>query len=839
MVALPPALLAAPPQEETPSQKSSPVQSSPDIRLLPGFRAELIYSVPMETEGSWVCLTVDDQGRLIASDQFGNLYRVTPSPLGHGAEATRVEKLAVDLGSAQGLLYFNDSLYVVVNRPADTGDPVTGLYRARDTNGDGHFDSVEQLLAFQGDGEHGPHAVIPSPDGKSLYLCAGNHADLPEIAKSRVPQYWGEDQLLPRIEDPGGHAVGRRAPAGWVCKLDLDGKNLELISAGYRNQYDIAFNAEGELFTFDADMECDLGTPWYRPARVCHVLSGSDYGWRSGNAKWPTYYADTIPPVVDIGPSSPTGICFGVGAKFPEHYQKALLVADWSYGKIYAVHLKPKGSSYTATFEAFAGGQPMGVTDMLVRPQDGALYFTVGGRRSESALYRIVYGGGERPVPEGLAVSDAEAAAGKKTREVRHRLEALHTLSATAAVGEIWPYLASDDRYLRSAARVALEFQPLDSWRQRTLEENDVDTRLAALLALVRSVPKETATDLIASLTAFDWVSLDARQQLELLRIAGLVLIRVGEVSSGDQGRLASYLDSRFPADDHRLNRELIQLLVRLEVPEIVPRMLEQLQLADSPKHQIDYALAISVAKQGWTLEGRKQYFDWLQSMTDSKGGRSFFGYLQRGRERFIATLTEAEKESLKEEIDAPFEATAYRPVAEARSLVKNWKLEEVVSLVNSDDQFHDFASGHRLFFVAQCSSCHQIAGEGSFIGPDLTSVGRRLSRTDLVRAIIEPSHQISDQYQQMVYETNGRILVGRVLQLGEDSICVSTNMADPNNNTWIKRHEIDDQYPSDISVMPARLLDTLTAEEILELVAYLRSGGDPKHPMFRSPTGE
>jgi len=265
--------------------------------------------------------------------------------------------------------------------------------------------------------------------------------------------------------------------------------------------------------------------------------------------------------------------------------------------------------------------------------------------------------------------------------------------------------------------------------------------------------------------------------------------------------------------------------------------MLEQLPLAVTLKHQIDYALTISVAEQGWTLEGRKQYFDWLQSMTDSQGGRSLIGYLKRGRERFLATFTDAEKEALKEEIAAPFEATVYQPIAESRPLVKNWKLEEVVSLANDDEndgnKSHDFTNGRRLFSVAQCSHCHRIAGEGSLIGPDLTGAGR-LSRADLVRAIIEPSHQVSDQYQQMVFEANGRTLVGRILNLEGNKIIISTNMADPNNSTTIKRDEIDDQYPSDISVMPAGLLDTLEPHEILDLMAYLRSGGNAGHQLYQ-----
>ena len=803
------------------------------IKLPEGFRTELVYRVPMEEQGSWVSMTVDDKGRLITSDQYGSLYRTTPSPIGGEAAETQVEKLEVDLGGAQGLLFHQGSLYVVVS--TSHNDMKQGLYRVTDKNGDDQFDTVEELFPLKGGGEHGPHAIILAPDGKSLYLCAGNHTFLPKISASRVPQHWGEDQLLPRIEDPGGHAVGKKAPAGWVCKLDFDGKNVELIGAGYRNEYDIAFNADGELFTYDADMEWDVGAPWYRPTRVCHVLSGSDYGWRSGNGKWPTYFADTLPPVVDIGPGSPTGITFGYGTKFPKHYQDALLIADWSYGKIHAVFLKPNGASYVGLSQTFASGQPMAVTDMQVRKQDGALYFAVGGRRSESALYRIVYDGKDRPAPEGWSVSAEEVAAGKKARAIRHELDALHTTSAPAAVDKIWPHLSSEDRVIRSAARVALEFQKADAWRQRALSEGNTNARLASLLALVRSAPEGVASDLIDSLTSIEWNSLTTMQQLEVLRISQLVLIRGGEVSEADQEKLGSYLTPIFPVKDHRQNRELIKLLVKLDNPAAVPAMLEQLKLVTTPKGQIDYALALSVSTKGWTLEGRRQFFDWLQSMSDSKGGHSYFGYLKRARERFLTTFTEEENQALAKEIATPFEATAYKSVTESRPLVKKWKLAEVVKLTKNDNKRHDFAEGERLFSVAQCINCHRIAGGGSSVGPDLTGAGRRLSPADLARAIVEPSHQISDQYQQMVFEVNGKVIVGRILNLGGDGIQVSTNMADPDNNTSIKRSEIEAQYPSDISAMPEGLLNTFNADEILELLAYLRSGGDAGHEIYQS----
>lgn len=145
------------------------------LQLLPGFRAELLYSVPLGEQGSRVSTTIDPRGRLIASDQYGKLYRITPPPIG-SRERIVVEELDVEIGMAHGLLCAFDCLYVMVN---ESDEVDTGLYRVRDTDGDDDFDSIELLWAIPGGGgEHGLHAVIPGPDGASLYLCCGNNTNL-------------------------------------------------------------------------------------------------------------------------------------------------------------------------------------------------------------------------------------------------------------------------------------------------------------------------------------------------------------------------------------------------------------------------------------------------------------------------------------------------------------------------------------------------------------------------------------------------------------------------------------------------------------------------------------
>ena len=71
-----------------------------------------------------------------------------------------------------------------------------------------------------------------------------------------------------------------------------------------------------------------------------------------------------------------------------------MLAFDWSFGIVHAIHLKPKGSSYTATQEEFLSAAPLPLTDGAIGP-DGSLYFLTGGRRLDSSLYRVYYKGNE------------------------------------------------------------------------------------------------------------------------------------------------------------------------------------------------------------------------------------------------------------------------------------------------------------------------------------------------------------------------------------------------------------------------------------------------------------
>ena len=110
---------------------------------------------------------------------------------------------------------------------------------------------------------------------------------------------------------------------------------------------------------------------------------------------------------------------FGTGAKFPAKYQHAIFVLDWTYGTMWAIHFTPDGASFKAEKEEFVSGKPLPLTDAVIHPQDGAMYFAVGGRKTQSALYRVTYDGKESTAPPRRLPQRPDA-------KLRHDLEKLH-----------------------------------------------------------------------------------------------------------------------------------------------------------------------------------------------------------------------------------------------------------------------------------------------------------------------------------------------------------------------------------------------------------------------------
>ena len=824
---------------------AKPVQATAaeSLKTLPGFKAELVYVVPKLTQGSWVSMTNDPKGRLYVSDQGGSLYRVT---VGAKPQDTVVEQVDLPIGQAQGMLWAYDGLYVTVNGPGVKGNG-SGLYRLTDTDGNDKLDKVERLVRLQGAGEHGPHALRLGPDGK-IYLVAGNFTRAPlTLAPTSPHRNWAEDLLLPRNPDGGGHDPAIWAPGGWVARADKAGLVWEVLCAGLRNTYDIAFNVDGELFGYDSDMEWDTGTPWHRPIRVNHLVSGGEYGWRNGTGKWPEFYADSLGAVVNTGLGSPTGIEFGTNAKFPAKYQKALFIQDWSYGFVYAVHMTAEGASYKGTFEPFVSGKGFPVTDIVINT-DGHMYMTVGGRGTQSALYRVRYEGTEPTSPV-----RNEPDAGAAARKIRQRLESFHGRQDPQAVEMAWEHIGSQDRALRYAARVALEWQPLEQWREKALGETRPTASIHALIALIRAsapvgadakqpVLGPTADPVTArarqprileALNRLNLRTLSEEQLLDALRAYGLCFIRFGPPEGQAARTVADRVDAMYPHPNPLVMRELANLLVYLKHPAVVGKTLAWLNTARTQEDQLHAALVLRVMDTGWTLEQRKAYFSFLaHAQKNYKGGASFKKFLARIQADAEKTLAGEERVALEPFLRGLEKVEGVVKVPEPRQFVRNWQMQDLLPEIEQATKGRDFARGKAAYEAAQCASCHRFAGEGGANGPDLTGAGNRFSPTDMLEAILQPSKVVSDQYLTTELVTKGDILVGRIENEDESSVTIRTHPLAP-EAVVVKKGEVKERRPSKLSMMPEGLVDILRKEEVLDLIAYVRSGGKGDDPAF------
>jgi putative heme-binding domain-containing protein len=768
------------------------------------FRVERLLDVPPD-QGSWVAMTFDDRGRLIVSPQEGPLRRVSV-----GETPPRVETLGAPVGDAQGLLWAFGGLYVNGKGPSGCG-----FYRLRDRDGSGRLDEVRLLRPWPIEmTEHGPHGIVAGPDGK-VYVVVGNYTrPLAGVSPRSPHRNYREDLLLPRQWDATGHAVGLLAPGGVVLRTDPEGREWEVFCGGLRNSYDLAFNPDGELFTYDSDMERDLGTPWYRPTRVFHLVSGGDYGWRSGTGKWSPGWPDAVPPIVDVGRGSPTGLAFGTHSRFPERYRRALFAADWAFGRILAVHLSPKGATYDATFEPFVAGRALNVTDLEFGP-DGAMYFITGGRGTRSTLYRVSYDGPAGPEP---------APSASPARELRHRLERGH--ADAVPVDELWPSLGSADRSIRTAARIALERQPVESWRGRALSEADRRTALTALLALARAGAKEDLGPFVDALARLSGAVLEDGERVELLRLYQLAFLRLSPPEADVRARALAALDPRFPSGSDAVDRELAPLLVFLGAPGVVSRSLSRIRQAHSQEEATHYVFVLRTVRDGWTPEERREYFSWFGNFSDYKGDFGFPLFLRNIRSDALATMSDAERKPLEPLLESQFRATARIVPPSPDAVVHRWTVEELAPEIEKGLGRRNLVRGKASFAKAQCLACHRLAGEGGAVGPDLSGLAKRFSRRDILEAIVLPSKNVADQYQNtMVQTADGDVHVGRLIAEDGDTI---TLRPDPlgDASVVLPKRSIARRKPSALSPMPEGLMDTLSRLEVLDLLAFLEADG-------------
>lgn len=795
------------------------------ISVMPGFEVELLRSA-LPGEGSWISLTFDPQGRIILADDTQGLKRLTLAD--DPAQQAVIEPLAgtETLQHCRGVLYAHDSIYV-----CETNGQ--GIHRLRDHDGDGLYEDRQLIvpLVYRSRYGHGANQLRLGPDGM-IYASIGNDVFYPEDIDADSPyQRTDNDWMLPNRHD--GEADPR---SGFILKLSPDGQQRTVLCGGLRNQVDVDFNSDGEMFTWDADMEWDLGLPWYRPTRVNHIVAGGEYGWRWGTGKWPDWFPDSLPSNLDTALGSPAGIAFGTPSDWPDRFREAMYGADWQHGRLLLIEWDEVGASYQGRYQVLAEGSPLNICDLEFGP-DGQLYFITGGRGSQSGLYRVRYLGGL----DVDATPPTKTAAAAAARQLRRQLESLQgpTPLDEQQLTLIWQNLGSDDQWLRYAARAALERQPTDRWLNRIAQEPDPFTQLTALMALARcGTPQTQPLILDGLLPHLQPTSLDAGDDLDggqeagerlllTLRTLQLTLIRDGLPPQPAQREILTALHQLPAVDRYPVNWLTGELLVALDSPQAVPRLVACLQAAATQEEQIQYMKTLVHASRGWTDESRSVARQWLLDNRRLPGGRLVATQLTQLRDDFLAMLSAKEKIGFADALQQLASAVADDPpqaVAVDRPLVRPWTLDELSAELDAlAVQPHDAAAGARYLAEALCLRCHRFGDSGSPIGPDLTNVGKRFDRRTLLESILLPSAQIDAKFSNAIYVLDdGRVISGRAAQVSRDQLTVEVDQL-TGHSVVIRRGQIVQSRQSDLSPMPSGLLDHFTAAEIADLIAYLR----------------
>ena len=745
----------------------------------PGFEVELLKNSE-KGEGSWISCAFDPEGRLSIGREDAGIWRFTFSK--KGGVISKSEMINRTLKENRGLLYAHGALYVNANVSK-------GIYRLRDTNDNGKFDEEKLLRATPGGVGHGRNALAIGPEGL-IYAIMGDSVELPND---------GGDYTSPRRRNQKVF----RPNEGHVLRFNKDGRLPEVFCAGLRNPYGIHFNADGEAFTFDADAEFDMGAPWYRPTQVKHLTRGADFGWRAVTGSWPPYfpdYPDNAQPVLDIGKSSPTGVKFGTRSHFPADYKKAFFILDWTYGRILAVHLAPNGSSYRGRAEVFLRGRPLNVTDLDFGP-DGAMYFVTGGRGTQSALYRVRYSGPQTQPP---AQSEQQVSRNLESHLLRTKRREATDLSVNVPKG-----IYHQDPLIRYTARIVLEHK-----KQIGFFARDRDSFIA--LATAQSAGGHSPY-LLDKLQSSSLISFSEPQLLEMI-----YLFSAQAKTLKDAAPLRKF----FPNKSEAINRQLALLLIRLGDGRATGIAMKLLREANTSRNKLLYLFALRNAKLGWTRELRREFFLQLSAARQSRGGRGLPGFINRIHKDAVSHLPDEEKKALAKEIALKPQLPPLPDLSE-RKLVKAWTMKDFEGELKLPTTI---TNGPKLFDQALCSRCHRMGSQGFALGPDLKQVGSRFGARDILEAILDPSKAVAENYQTHVLTLiDGKVLAGMIvpqLDYRARSLLLAPNPLDANKTIEIAKGKLKSHERSAVSLMPPGLVNTLTREEVLALVAWLRNGG-------------
>ena len=804
--------------EQWQQAKGSETQKmQPKFWTAPGFQISLLRTANAD-EGSWISLAFDDQGRAIVSREDEGLLRMTFDA--NHASVEKVEAIRVDLKECRGLVFNSKDLYANANNSK-------ALYWVQISE-DAKMKSMLRLREFPGGVGHGRNDLTIK-DGW-LYAIHGDSVELPR-------------DNITDLTSPVRHWAGDARGEGYLLRMLLNPIHWEVVCGGLRNPYGVAAHPNGELFTFDADNEYDMGTPWYRPTRVIALLPGGDVGYRTAGSKLPPRFHDqpeNVPPVLTIGRSSPTAVFCDPKLAFPAPYREALYLLDWTYGRALAVHLVPRGAGWRAQAELFLQGRPLNVTD-VARGDDGAMYVITGGRKTQSSLYRVVASEGHGSnalvnADRNEAHERAAAEFSAKQIETRKQLEQISRNRDIRGLQQVLNHLADADPVLRLVARIALERMPQKQWRSVVAKLPEDAAWLYGSLAVAQAMDPAEAATMLDRWLKCEPALYDLSSRLVWVRLGEWCLHTNQDAVNAKSAEVTAKLLANWPATTVQhvaaetsaveLRHRLAQLLGQLKSEEAIELIARDLLASVRQEDQVAGLLALRRQRSGWTEVQRRLQFELLQDANRMVGGEGLPKFMAEIREESLNTLSNSERESLASVLEAKTEVAV--ETGPPRAHVQKWSIDELSEMTASSLVEGDRELGAKIFRDALCARCHRVGREGKAVGPDLTFVGRRFSPRDLLESILTPSRSVAENFQlDSIVTQSGDIHTGRILIEGDyrsQKVRIQTDPLKSDSVVEIDKSEIEEYKQLARSPMPNGLLDGFGRDEIRDLIAYLQN---------------
>jgi putative heme-binding domain-containing protein len=199
--------------------------------------------------------------------------------------------------------------------------------------------------------------------------------------------------------------------------------------------------------------------------------------------------------------------------------------------------------------------------------------------------------------------------------------------------------------------------------------------------------------------------------------------------------------------------------------------------------------------------------------------------------------------DDLDEYLANPDAYLAKHSVVAKDEMLKNRRPRTAWTLVDLEPRIRDLANpsfdnGRRMFQVANCIGCHRLDGQGTQFGADLSKLDPKWTTTEILRAVVEPSQEINQDYQTYRFlMIDGKSHAGLIVAETENTVKIVENPLLKVEPLELSKDDIEERTRATKSVMPDGLLDRLSEHEVMDLIAFVLTRGQRDHELYRRGT--